>query len=150
MIEAQYTWRPLGAILVDRGLLSGDALQGALREQRRTGRLLGEILVEAGLISAFSLTRALSEQHYLAWSDAQELMAKVERENRRTIAARQSPFFIFLGVATIIGGCALAGRASFALYYMYANATELSGAAAIPDPRVLWFAAGQLITGIAM
>ena len=63
MIEAQYTWRPLGAILVDRGLLSGDELQGALREQRRSGRLLGEILVEAGLVSAFSLTRALSEQH---------------------------------------------------------------------------------------
>ena len=63
MIEAQYTWRPLGAILVDRGLLSGDELQGALREQRRSGRLLGKILVEAGLVSAFSLTRALSEQH---------------------------------------------------------------------------------------
>jgi len=63
VIEAQYTWRPLGAILVDRGLLSADELQGALREQRRSGRLLGEILVEAGLVSAFSLTRALSEQH---------------------------------------------------------------------------------------
>ena len=63
MIEAQYTWRPLGAILVERGLLTEDLLKGALREQRRSGRLLGEILVEAGLVSAFSLTRALSEQH---------------------------------------------------------------------------------------
>ena len=63
MIDARYTWRPLGAILVERDLLSDDELQGALREQRRTGRLLGEILVEAGLVSAFSLTRALSEQH---------------------------------------------------------------------------------------
>ena len=63
VIEAHYTWRPLGALLVDRGLLSGDQLQGALKEQRRSGRLLGEILVEAGLVSAFSLTRALSEQH---------------------------------------------------------------------------------------
>jgi hypothetical protein len=63
VIEAHYTWRPLGAILVDRGLLSSDELQGALREQRRSGQLLGEILVEAGLVSAFSLTRALSEQH---------------------------------------------------------------------------------------
>ena len=63
MIEAQYTWRPLGAILVDRGVLSEDQLQGALREQRRSGRLLGEVLVQAGLISGFSLTRALSEQH---------------------------------------------------------------------------------------
>jgi hypothetical protein len=63
VIEAQYTWRPLGAILVDRGVLSEDQLQGALREQRRSGRLLGEVLVEAGIVSAFSLTRALSEQH---------------------------------------------------------------------------------------
>jgi hypothetical protein len=63
VIEAQYKWRPLGAILVDRGVLSEDQLQGALREQRRSGRLLGEVLVEAGFVSAFSLTRALSEQH---------------------------------------------------------------------------------------
>ena len=63
MIEAQYTWRPLGAILVDRGVLSEDQLKGALREQRRSGRLLGEILVEAGIVSAFSLARALTEQH---------------------------------------------------------------------------------------
>ena len=63
VIQAHYTWRPLGAILVDRGLLADDVLQGALREQRRSGRLLGEVLVEAGLVSAFSLTRALSEQH---------------------------------------------------------------------------------------
>jgi hypothetical protein len=63
VIEAQYTWRPLGAILVDRGVLSEDQLRGALKEQRRSGRLLGQILVEAGILSAFSLTRALSEQH---------------------------------------------------------------------------------------
>jgi hypothetical protein len=63
VIGAQYTWRPLGAILVDRGVLSEDQLKGALREQRRSGRLLGEILVEAGIVSAFSLTRALTEQH---------------------------------------------------------------------------------------
>jgi hypothetical protein len=63
VIETQYTWRPLGAILVDRGLLSEDELKGALREQRRSGRPLGEVLVEARIISAFSLARALSEQH---------------------------------------------------------------------------------------
>ena len=96
------------------------------------------------------IIRALSEQHHLAWGVAQELMAKVEQDHRKTIAVRQNPFFIFLGIATIIGGCVLAARGGFILYYMYHNATELGGMAAIPDPRALWFGAGQLITGIAM
>jgi hypothetical protein len=96
------------------------------------------------------IIRALSEQHRLAWNDAQELMSKVEQDHRKTIAVRQSPFFVFLGIATIIGGCIMAGRAGFLLYYAYNNATELGALGAIPNPRAIGFAVGQLITGIAM
>lgn len=63
MLQALYTWRPLGELLVADGLLTADELEAALAEQRRTGRLVGEILVESGYISAFSLGRALAAQH---------------------------------------------------------------------------------------
>src|SRR6187551_2714373 len=63
MIETSYTWRPLGALLVETGWLTPTELEGGLAEQRRTGRLVGEILVESGYISAFTLGRALASQH---------------------------------------------------------------------------------------
>jgi hypothetical protein len=63
MLHARYSWRPLGALLVDKGLLTGPQVEAALAEQRRSGRLVGQILVESGSLSAFSLARALTEQH---------------------------------------------------------------------------------------
>jgi len=69
-----YSWQPLGALLVAKGLLTENQLQWALSEQQRTGRLIGEILVESGTISAFTLARALTEQHGV------ELQAKTEPE----------------------------------------------------------------------
>jgi hypothetical protein len=63
MLRARYSWRPLGALLVEKGLLTEQELDAALAEQRRTGRLVGQILVERGSLSAFALARALSEQH---------------------------------------------------------------------------------------
>lgn len=59
----RYPWRPLGALLVERGLLTADELEDALAEQERTGALLGEILVGGCYVSAFSLTRTLADQH---------------------------------------------------------------------------------------
>jgi hypothetical protein len=63
MLQARYSWRPLGALLVERGLLTEPELDAALAEQRRTGRLIGQILVESGSLSAFALAQALTEQH---------------------------------------------------------------------------------------
>ncbi len=65
------------------------------------------------------VTRALSEQHRLPWAEAQALVAKVSQEKRRSIAVRQSPFLIFLGVATLIGGCFLVGRGILLLNLLY-------------------------------
>jgi len=63
MLHALYSWKPLGALLVEKGLLTDSELESALAEQRRTGRLMGEILVQSGKLSVFSLARALTEQH---------------------------------------------------------------------------------------
>ncbi len=73
MLQTSYTWRPLGELLVEDGVLTSIELEAALAEQRRTGRLVGEVLVEAGYISAFSLGRALASQHGV------ELHAKAKR-----------------------------------------------------------------------
>jgi hypothetical protein len=63
MLQASYSWRPLGALLVEKGLLTETELDAALAEQRRTGRLMGQILVESGSLTAFALAQALTEQH---------------------------------------------------------------------------------------
>jgi hypothetical protein len=55
-------WRPLGQLLVRRGLLSADELQAALDQQERTGGLLGEILLRNGLLSRLALASSLHEQ----------------------------------------------------------------------------------------
>jgi hypothetical protein len=94
------------------------------------------------------IVRALSEQYRLAWGEAQELTAKVERQHRTTIARRQSPFLIFLGVATLIGGLLLAGRGIFVLYALYFSAAD--SAVRIANPRAVGIIIAQMFTGIAM
>jgi hypothetical protein len=94
------------------------------------------------------IIRTLSQEYRLAWGEAEELTAKVERQNRTKIARRQSPFFIFLGVATLIGGVALTGRGGFFLYALYFGATH--GALRIPNPQAVGIIVGQMFTGIAM
>ena len=59
------TWKPLGRLLVEKGLLTQTQLAEALLEQERNHRPLGEILVQRRLVSGDELTRALSEQHGL-------------------------------------------------------------------------------------
>lgn len=52
----------IGTLLVKRGMLGPEALEGALREQAASGRRLGEVLVEQGLIGEEALRWALAEQ----------------------------------------------------------------------------------------
>jgi hypothetical protein len=63
MDQADFPWRPLGLLLVDKGLMTPNELELALAEQRRTGRLLGQILVGRGYVKSLALTQALAEQH---------------------------------------------------------------------------------------
>lgn len=62
MDAAPIQWRPLGQILVDRGLLSPEELEEVLLAQQETGRPLGQILVDRRLISAPTLASMLAEQ----------------------------------------------------------------------------------------
>jgi hypothetical protein len=58
------TWRPLGRLLVEKGLVTESDLEEALSDQDGNRRL-GELLVERGAISGGDLARALGEQHGL-------------------------------------------------------------------------------------
>ena len=54
---------PLGAILVQRGVLTEEQLAFALDEQKRTGEQIGEVIVRLGLALAPSVAQALATQH---------------------------------------------------------------------------------------
>lgn len=59
-------WRPLGAVLVESGLVADADLQEALGEKRaHQDRRLGQILIRRGYISGAALEWALAEQHGL-------------------------------------------------------------------------------------
>jgi hypothetical protein len=60
---AHITWRPLGRLLVEQGLLSGDDLERALAEQQVSGERLGETIVKLGMVSGPELANALAAQY---------------------------------------------------------------------------------------
>jgi hypothetical protein len=62
MEAAHASWRPLGELIVERGLITQEQLEDALLEQRITRKRLGTILVEKGVVSAETLTDALVDQ----------------------------------------------------------------------------------------
>lgn len=55
-------WRPLGELLVLRGLLGEKDVESALREQKRNRRRLGQILLDRGVLSRAALESTLAEQ----------------------------------------------------------------------------------------
>ena len=63
MEAADQAWRPLGELLLSKGLVTHDELEQALSEQETTGRLLGAILVDRGYVSGPALAIALAEQY---------------------------------------------------------------------------------------
>jgi hypothetical protein len=69
----------IGQILVGRGLITPQQLEGALEVQRATGGRLGEILVEHGLIDRMAIASALAKQ----WSSQPHALG----DDRPSVAA---------------------------------------------------------------
>jgi hypothetical protein len=63
MSAAEFSWRPLGTLFVEQGLLREEDLEHALAVQAETGGQLGERLVELGYVSSTALARLLAEQY---------------------------------------------------------------------------------------
>jgi hypothetical protein len=83
---AEQAWRPLGELLVEKGLVTEDELQRALKEQEETEQLLGTILVERGFVSGPALAIALAEQYGVELSAERGfgtgLWAEIDRRHR--------------------------------------------------------------------
>jgi hypothetical protein len=79
-------WRPLGELLVEKGLVTNDELEAALEEQAESGRLLGAILVERGFVSGPALAVALAEQYGVELATERGfgtgLWAEIDRRHR--------------------------------------------------------------------
>lgn len=63
MDTRQISWRPLGRLFVENGLLTEEQLEHALTVQELTGGRLGDKLVELGYVSRHALARLLAEQY---------------------------------------------------------------------------------------
>jgi hypothetical protein len=83
---AEQSWKPLGELLVQKGLVTADELDRALTEQEETGRLLGAILVERGYVSGPALAVALAEQYGVQLEQQRGfgtgLWAEIDRRHR--------------------------------------------------------------------
>jgi hypothetical protein len=100
MVEAaRITWRPLGRLLVEQGLLTTDELEHALAKQRQTGRRLGETIVECGFVSGPDLAGALAAQYGIELTTEQgfgtglrsEIQRRHESDRRRVVQAVPDP-----------------------------------------------------------
>ena len=59
----------VGAMMIERGLITEDQLAQALELQRSSGGRVGEILVESGALSSFELARVLADHLGLQFTD---------------------------------------------------------------------------------
>jgi hypothetical protein len=79
--------RPLGVVLVERGLVSHEDVDSALAVQIETNQPLGEILLEQSLIARPMLAKALAAQHGRLLEEeggfGSGLMAKIEHLHMR-------------------------------------------------------------------
>lgn len=96
MAVPAFSWRPLGQLFVDRGLLSEEQLEAALADQAENGGRLGERLVELGYVSSTALARLLAEQYgvelTLDTGFGTGLFAELERrQHGETGAVRPTP-----------------------------------------------------------
>jgi DNA repair exonuclease SbcCD ATPase subunit len=94
---AHVTWRPLGALLVEKGLLTAEELEDALAAQQTSGKRLGQILIDRGHVSGPALTNALAEQYGIELKTEEGfgtgLRAEIERRHttrRPTVAPEEA------------------------------------------------------------
>ncbi len=78
MNEADLPKRPLGRLLLEKGLISEAQLAQALAEERDDERRLGEVLVARGWLSLPTLTAVLAEQHGIELGAEAGLRARLQ------------------------------------------------------------------------
>jgi type IV pilus assembly protein PilB len=133
----KHTGRPLGELLLGRGLVSEDQLKEALTTQTGSGKRLGNILVELGLLTERALVEVLAEQlqvdivelsrldfdpevvTLLSEHDARNLKAvPIAREGERIVVAVADPLAEHLQEALI-------GKLNAPVQLRFATATDI-------------------------
>lgn len=87
MNEAVDFRRPLGSLLLERGLITPSQLEQALADQQETGWRLGEILVSRGWLSLAALHRVLAEQHGIELHTERSLRSRLHGSQRTRAAS---------------------------------------------------------------
>ncbi|MCZ6851843.1 MAG: hypothetical protein O7F17_09400, partial [Planctomycetota bacterium] len=76
----------IGSILLERGLISEEQLEGALAEQNRTGERLDHALVRLGFVSSTDVLEAIGQQFALPIVDLKTI--EVDEEVLQTLPAK--------------------------------------------------------------
>ncbi len=89
--------KPLGELLVEKGLISPEQLQEALTLQRQSKNLLGEIIVSRGWVKPVFLYQTIAEQTDLAYagSELMQLIEQVDRSLVKRFSPEQMNRFVF-------------------------------------------------------
>jgi Type II secretion system (T2SS), protein E, N-terminal domain len=119
--------KPLGALLLERGLITQARLHEALDECARTGRRIGEILTSRGWIFETELARAVAEQSALPYIDI--AATSVDPEAAQLLPRDFAEHFIAVPVRIMSSGAVLVA---------VADPTDV-------DPVVLGIAVGREI-----
>ena len=92
------------------------------------------------------ITQAVCERSYLDWNDAEKLVAEVAEKNKRTIAARQSPFLLAVSIVILLAGIGLLAY-SIRFFFIFAQESTMLK---ILSLRSGYYVIGELVTGIGM
>jgi hypothetical protein len=86
--------KPLGRLLLERGVVSPEELDVALEEQRSSGRRLGEILVAQGSVSWTTVAAVVAEQHGVPQVDVGALrQVPATPRNPPSLASGSAPVY---------------------------------------------------------
>jgi len=92
------------------------------------------------------ITRMVCEHSYLNWNEAEKLVEEVAIQNKRTIAARQSPLLVFVSIGTLVLGIALL---AYSLKFI-ADFAQEDTLARILSLRSGYYILGESVTGLGM
>jgi len=80
-ISSPFDRKPLGQVLVEKGLLSTEARDKAILKSEKSGARVGQILLDEGLISDVELAQSIAEVYQLPFYD---LGPHIEEQNSQT------------------------------------------------------------------
>ena len=92
------------------------------------------------------ITQVVCERSHLDWKDAEKLVAEVAEKNKRTIAARQSPFLLAVSIVILLAGIGLLGY-SIRFFFIFSQESTLMKVLSL---RSGYYVIGELVTGIGM